>query len=266
MIWVKDGDDPDALRVAVELSSYHIDVISLKLAIMDDPTLNHLYDSANLFALFHAGKQLDDNGPLANLSANDTLVCKLILPEVYKISMHRESRKTNVITQIKTLGTFQRLVNDEDTIHGQRSFLELSAPIGRLLQIINFECLDEENEAFDADVCYYKYDDASDSFDKYTFDPQNIFFVKFEIKYSKPDGIYWHMAPKPTESFCRFAKVDTALHSFTIRNDEAVMNQILHGNVSNTVHVQVHFTGISNVYPFHQRLQQMISFRKLTNH
>ena len=265
MIWVKDGDDPEALRVAVQLSSMPLDTISLKNAILDDPTLSDLYNSTESFNLYHAGIQLTDDAFISDLSFNDTVECKLILPEVYRINIHRESRKSfrqqafhRNITVIE-LGTFQR-INQVHTQHS--SFIQLAVPSGRgSAEIERIEIL---NDNFSGDLRFYKYDNASDSFDKYTFEPQNLFQIEFEIKSSKTDGIYWHSEYECTESFHRFVKVDKESNSFIVRKDIA-MNRIIDGKASTHLQLLIPLARSTAVYPYRQRMQQTISFKKLTD-
>ena len=268
-ICVTNGDDNSTLTVKIQLP-LSLKVSCLKQDIMDDPTLNYLFDSADAFDLYHAGKQLNDNTSLLKYYEVE---CKLRVPEVYRIQIHRELSAKNTsslpISMDMELGTFLRI--NQNQLSEDISFRELAVPMGnmRFLLIKTFPIA---NGKFNRHIRYFKCDDAANSFDIYTFEGQNLYQIRFEIKNSRPDGIYWHLLFRSkhrgkTGWFHRFTKVDTDSHSFMVRQSnenkhDAEMNRLIRGNISTTAQIK---TIIAPGFPYNHKIKQVISFHKLTN-
>ena len=87
-LWIKNGDDKSAATstqsVEIKMPINHR-VFRLKEKILSHDKLSACYDSTDSFKIYHAGKKLHDLHRLSWAVANETLICRLQIPEIYSI-------------------------------------------------------------------------------------------------------------------------------------------------------------------------------------
>ena len=284
ILWVKNGDDcNNTLHVAIKIPSLTEDedsdeneyfteqtIFHLKHAILIDPILSPLYESTDQFNIIYNGSKLQDTFPLSLLSSDDILECKLRVPEVYKIRRLRtfcmEKIKSAWKRPSKTInkpsdqwitntdiGTYKRIANGDT-----QSFIELGVALGNAPEI---KTLSQSNKEFEKQMRYYQHNAGRNGncYDVYTFEPQNLFFIRFEFESSRPDGVYW--LSRFNESgvpFHRFTMVSVSKYAFMVASNKhnVELDELIVSNVKTSIRVRV----VLGAY-----YEEIICFRKLTH-